>query len=131
MYQYEAQVLKVIDGDTLDLFIDLGFKVGFNTRLRMIGIDTPEKNFPYGKVVKAYLQEILEGNTILLDVTKKDKYGRYLGVVYLNKNDGQSVNDKLIEINMAKAYHGASRADIWTEEELQQTSHPLLTKLQP
>ena len=131
MYQYEAQVLKVIDGDTLDLFIDLGFKVGFNTRLRMIGIDTPEKNFPYGKVVKAYLQEILEGNTILLDVTKKDKYGRYLGVVYLNKNDEQSVNDKLIEINMAKAYHGASRADIWTEEELQQTSHPLLTKLQP
>ena len=127
MYQYEAQVLKVIDGDTLDLFIDLGFKVGFNTRVRMIGIDTPEKWFPYGKVVKAYLKQELEGNTIFLDVTKKDKYGRYLGVVYLNKNDEQSVNDKLIEINMAKAYHGASRADIWTQEELDQTSHPLLT----
>ena len=127
MYQYEAQVLKVIDGDTLDLFIDLGFKVGFNTRIRMIGIDTPEKWFPYGKVVKAYLKQELEGNTIFLDVTKKDKYGRYLGVVYLNKNDEQSVNDKLIEINMAKAYHGASRADIWTQEELDQTSHPLLT----
>ena len=127
MYQYEAQVLKVIDGDTLDLFIDLGFKVGFNTRIRMIGIDTPEKWFPYGKVVKAYLKQELEGNTIFLDVTKKDKYGRYLGVVYLNKNDEQSVNDKLIEINMAKAYHGASRADIWTQEELEQTSHPLLT----
>ena len=130
MYKYEAEVLRVIDGDTLDLFVDLGFKVGFNTRIRMIGIDTPEKWHPYGKVVKAYLQEILEGKVILLDVTKKDKYGRYLGVVYLNKNDEQSVNDKLIEINMAKAYHGASRADIWTEEELQQTSHPLLTKLQ-
>lgn len=127
MYQYEAQVLKVVDGDTLDLFIDLGFKVGFNTRIRMIGIDTPEKWFPYGKVVKAYLKQELEGNTIFLDVTKKDKYGRYLGVVYLNKNDEQSVNDKLIEINMAKAYHGASRADIWTQEELDQTSHPLLT----
>ena len=127
MYQYEAQVLKVIDGDTLDLFIDLGFKVGFNTRIRMIGIDTPEKNFSYGQVVKQYLQQILGGKTIFLDVTKKDKYGRYLGVVYLNKNDEQSVNDKLIEINMAKAYHGASRADIWTEEELQQTEHPLLT----
>jgi len=127
MYQYEAQVLKVIDGDTLDLFIDLGFKIGFNTRIRMIGIDTPEKNFPYGQVVKQYLQQILGGKTIFLDVTKKDKYGRYLGVVYLNKNDEQSVNDKLIEINMAKAYHGASRADIWTEEELQQTEHPLLT----
>ena len=127
MYQYEAQVLKVIDGDTLDLHIDLGFKVGFNTRIRMIGIDTPEKWHPYGKVVKAYLQQELEGKKIFLDVTKKDKYGRYLGVVYLNKNDEQSVNDKLIEINMAKAYHGASRADIWTEEELQQTDHELLT----
>ena len=130
MYQYEAQVLRVIDGDTLDLFIDLGFKVGFNTRIRMIGIDTPEKWHPYGKVVKAYLKQELEGNTIFLDVTKKDKYGRYLGVVYLNKNDEQSVNDKLIEINMAKAYHGASRADIWTQEELDQTSHPLLTTLE-
>jgi micrococcal nuclease len=127
MYQYEAQVLKVIDGDTLDLHIDLGFKVGFNTRIRMIGIDTPEKNFPYGQVVKQYLQQILEGKKIFLDVTKKDKYGRYLGVVYLNKNDEQSVNDKLIEASMAKAYHGASRADIWTEEELQQTDHELLT----
>ena len=127
MYQYEAQVIKVIDGDTLDLFIDLGFKVGFNTRIRMIGIDTPEKWHPYGKVVRAYLQQELEGKKIFLDVTKKDKYGRYLGVVYLNKNDEQSVNDKLIEINMAKAYHGASRADIWTEEELQQTDHELLT----
>ena len=127
MYKYAAEVLRVIDGDTLDLHIDLGFKVGFNTRIRMIGIDTPEKWHPYGKVVKAYLQQELEGKEIFLDVTKKDKYGRYLGVVYLNKNDEQSVNDKLIEINMAKAYHGASRADIWTEEELQQTQHPLLT----
>lgn len=126
MYKYNAQVIKVIDGDTLDLFIDLGFKVGFNTRIRMIGIDTPERWHPYGKVVKAYLQQELEGKKIFLDVTKKDKYGRYLGVVYLNKNDEQSVNDKLIEINMAKAYHGASRADIWTEEELQQTDHELL-----
>jgi micrococcal nuclease len=126
MYQYEALVVRVIDGDTLDLFIDLGFKVGFNTRIRLIGIDTPEKNFPYGKVVKDYLTNLLEGNKIYLDVTKKDKYGRYLGVVYFNRGDEQSVNDHLIEINMAKAYHGASRADIWTDEELQQTSHNML-----
>jgi micrococcal nuclease len=130
MYKYNAQVLKVIDGDTVDLFIDLGFKVGFNTRIRLIGIDTPEKNFPYGKVVKDYLINLLEGNKIYLDVTKKDKYGRYLGLVYLNESDNLSVNELLINENMAKAYHGASRADIWTEEELAQTSHPLLTKLQ-
>jgi micrococcal nuclease len=126
MYKYNAQVLKVIDGDTVDLFIDLGFKVGFNTRIRLIGIDTPEKNFPYGKVVKDYLINLLEGNKVYLDVTKKDKYGRYLGLVYLNESDNLSVNELLINENMAKAYHGASRADIWTEEELAQTSHRLL-----
>ena len=126
MYKYNAQVIKVIDGDTLDLFIDLGFKIGFNTRIRMIGIDTPEKWHPYGKVVKAYLQQILEGQTIYLDVTKKDKYGRYLGVVYLNESDEVSVNQMLINENMAKAYHGASREDIWTDEELSQTTHDLL-----
>ena len=126
MYKYNAQVIKVIDGDTLDLFIDLGFKVGFNTRIRMIGIDTPEKWHPYGKVVKSYLQQILEGQTIYLDVTKKDKYGRYLGVVYLNESDEVSVNQMLINENMAKAYHGASREDIWTDEELSQTTHDLL-----
>jgi micrococcal nuclease len=126
MYKYNAQVLKVIDGDTVDLFIDLGFKVGFNTRIRMIGIDTPEKNFPYGKVVKDYLTNLLEGNKVYLDVTKKDKYGRYLGMVYLNESDNVSINELLINENMAKAYHGASRADIWTEEELAQTTHRLL-----
>ena len=126
MYKYNAQVIKVIDGDTLDLFIDLGFKIGFNTRIRMIGIDTPEKWHPYGKVVKAYLQQILEGEKIYLDVTKKDKYGRYLGVVYLNESDEVSVNQTLINENMAKAYHGASREDIWTDEELSQTTHNLL-----
>jgi micrococcal nuclease len=126
MYKYNAQVLKVIDGDTVDLFIDLGFKVGFNTRIRLIGIDTPEKNFPYGKVVKDYLTNLLEGNKVYLDVTKKDKYGRYLGMVYLNESDNVSVNELLINENMAKAYHGASRADIWTEEELAQTTHRLL-----
>ena len=126
MYKYNAQVLKVIDGDTVDLFIDLGFKVGFNTRIRLIGIDTPEKNFPYGKVVKDYLTNLLEGNKVYLDVTKKDKYGRYLGMIYLNESDNLSVNELLINENMAKAYHGASRADIWTEEELAQTTHRLL-----
>lgn len=126
MYKYNAQVLKVIDGDTVDLFVDLGFKVGFNTRMRLIGIDTPEKSFPYGKVVQKFLTNLLEGKQVYIDVTKKDKYGRYLGLVYLNQFDEFSVNDLLIKENMAKSYHGASRVDIWTLEELAQTTHHLL-----
>lgn len=129
MYKYNAKVLKVIDGDTVDLEIDLGFKVSFKTRVRLIGVDTPEKWFPYGKVVKEYLRQELEGNEIYLDVTKKDKYGRYLVTIYKNIGDTLSVNNLLINQNMAKAYHGASRDDLWTEEELNQTSHPLLKSL--
>lgn len=126
MYKYNAQVLKVIDGDTVDLFVDLGFKVGFNTRMRLIGIDTPEKQFPYGKVVQQYLKKILENQKVYVDVTKKDKYGRYLGLIYLNETDNISINEFLINNNMAKAYHGSSRLDIWTPEELAQTTHNLL-----
>ena len=129
MYKYNAKVLKVIDGDTVDLEIDLGFKVSFKTRVRLIGVDTPEKWFPYGKVVKEYLRQELEGKEIYLDVTKKDKYGRYLVTIYKNIGDTLSINNLLINQNMAKAYHGASRDDLWTEEELNQTSHPLLKSL--
>jgi micrococcal nuclease len=126
MYQYEAIVEKVIDGDTVDIFVDLGFSVWYRERIRLIGIDAPEKKFPYGKVVLAYLTKTLSGKKVFLDVTKKDKYGRYLAQIYLNKNDTESINDSLIKNNMAKAYYGASRSDIWTEEELAQTTHFLL-----
>ena len=129
MYKYNAKVLKVIDGDTVDLEIDLGFKVSFKTRVRLIGVDTPEKWFPYGKVVKEYLRQELEGNEIYLDVTKKDKYGRYLVTIYKNIGDTLSVNNLLINQNMAKSYHGASREDLWTEQELNQTTHPLLKSI--
>ena len=128
MYKYNAKVLKVIDGDTVDLEIDLGFKISFKTRVRLIGIDTPEKWHPYGKVVKAYLQQEIEGKDIYLDVTKKDKYGRYLVKLYKEQGDLLSINNILINQGMAKAYHGGSRDGSWTEEELERADHPLLNK---
>lgn len=126
MYKYNAKVVKVIDGDTVDLEIDLGFNVGFKTRVRLIGVDTPEKWFPYGKVVKAYLKQEIEGKDVYVDVTKKDKYGRYLVTLYKEQGDTLSINNLLVNQNMAKAYHGASRIGIWTDEELAKESHPLL-----
>jgi len=126
MYKYNAKVLRVIDGDTVDLEVDLGFKVSFKTRVRLAGIDTPEKWHPYGKVVTQFLKQEIEGKEIYLDVTEKDKYGRYLAKIYKNRSDTMSVNNLLINQNMAKAYHGGSRDNSWTEEELAQTSHNLL-----
>lgn len=129
MYKYNAKVIKVVDGDTVDLHIDLGFNVSFNTRVRLIGIDTPEKWFPYGKVVKAYLKQELENQDVYVDVTKKDKYGRYLVTLYKEQGDTLSINNLLVNQGMAKAYHGASRVGIWTDAELALEDHPLLKKL--
>lgn len=126
MYNYNGFVDKVVDGDTVDLSIDLGFDIWHKVRVRLIGIDTPEKWFPYGKVVKAYLKQEIEGQQVYINVTKKDKYGRYLVTLYKNQGDTLSINNLMINQNMAKAYHGASRDGIWTEEELNQTDHPLL-----
>ena len=125
MFSYKAIVENVVDGDTIDISIDLGFDIGHRLRVRLIGIDTPEKWFPYGKVVKQYVKQSLEGKHITIHTTKPDKYGRYLVEVYM---DGfrDSFNQHLIDKNMAKAYGGRSRVGLWTDAELEQTTHYLL-----
>ena len=125
MFRYNAIVDKVVDGDTVDLSIDLGFDVWHRTRVRLIGIDTPEKWHDYGKVVKQYVADCLEFKEIEITSTKADKYGRYLVEIYLDGYEG-TFNQHLIDINMAKGYEGASRADLWTEEELALQDHELL-----
>lgn len=125
MYSYKAKVENVVDGDTVDLGIDLGFDIWHNIRVRLVGIDTPEKWFDYGKVVKKYVMKKLEGVQVTIATEKADKYGRYLVDVYL-EGETESFNKHLVKVGMAKEYGGASRAELWTEEELNQTSHPLL-----
>jgi micrococcal nuclease len=125
MFTYKARVENVVDGDTVDLSIDLGFDIWHNIRVRLVGIDTPEKWFEYGKVVKQYVKDSLEGKEITIQTEKADKYGRYLVEVFLS-GYRDSFNQHLIDIGMAKSYGGASRAGIWTDEELAQTSHRLL-----
>lgn len=125
MFKYNAIVDYVVDGDTVDLSIDLGFDIWHKTRVRLTGIDTPEKWFDYGKVVKAYTAEQLEFKQVQISTTKADKYGRYLVEIFVDGIEG-SFNKHLIEQGMAKGYEGASRADLWTDEELSQRDHALL-----
>jgi len=125
MFSYKAIVEKAVDGDTLDLSIDLGFNIWHRLRVRMIGVDTPEKWFPYGKVVKEYVTKLLVGKTIIIDTEKPDNYGRYLVEVRLS-GFRDTFNQHLIDQGMAKAYGGASRTGLWTSEELDQTTHWLL-----
>lgn len=119
MYTYYTKIDKVIDGDTCDVFIDLGFSVWHKERIRLAGIDTAEKNTPLGKALKEFLIKNLEGKLVKLEVSKPDKYGRYLGKIYLNSEE--SVNDQLIRNGLAKPYGGDSKVGLWTEQELSKT----------
>jgi micrococcal nuclease len=117
MYEYYTKIDKVVDGDTVDVFIDLGFSVWHKERIRLAGIDTAEKNTPLGKALKTFLIANLEGKIVKLQVSKPDKYGRYLGTVFL-KDSVTSINDQLIKANLAKPYGGDSKVGLWTAEEL-------------
>jgi micrococcal nuclease len=122
MYEYYTKIDKIVDGDTVDVFIDLGFSVWHKERIRLAGIDTAEKNTPLGKALKTFLIANLEGKTIKLQVSKPDKYGRYLGKIFLTKTSVESINDQLIKNGLAKSYDGESKVGLWTEQELSKTT---------
>lgn len=121
MYEYFTKIEKVVDGDTLDVFLDLGFSVWHKERIRLAGIDTAEKNTAFGKATKTFLSYSLEGQIVRLQVSKPDKYGRYLGVVFLTKDSKESINDQMIKLKIAKPYGGDSKVGLWTEAELQKS----------
>lgn len=122
-YQYPVKIIKIIDGDTVDVDIDLGFGIWIrNERIRLYGIDTPESRTRdkvekrYGLYAKNYLKSYL-GKTSTLR-TKKDgkgKFGRILGefIVYDPATDAhRSVNQMMVENHIAVEYHGQSKEDI-------------------
>jgi micrococcal nuclease len=123
MYEYPVKIVKVIDGDTVDVDIDLGFGIWLRgERVRLYGIDTPESRTRdkvekrYGLYAKNYLKSYL-GKTSTLR-TKKDgkgKFGRILGefIVYDAAKDAyRSVNQMMVENHIAVEYHGQSKDDI-------------------
>lgn len=105
-YKYSATVLRVVDGDTLDLRVDCGFRVWMEDRFRLYGINAPEvygEEKEKGLEAKHYLESVLPvGKPVIVETFKpKDKYGRWLGVIYA---DGDSVNDLMIVAGQAKPY---------------------------
>jgi len=119
MYEYRVkQVLKVVDGDTIDVVIDLGFDISFTSRVRLAGIDTPESRTTdarekiLGKEVKDYLTKALEDATDIVIKTEKvdssEKYGRILGWLFINKTTS-SLNMELVNKGYAWAYDGGTK----------------------
>lgn len=119
MYEYRVKkVLKVVDGDTIDVDIDLGFNVSYTQRVRLAGIDTPEsrttdlKEKALGLEVKEYLKHSLEGAEDVVIQTEKpdssEKYGRILGWLFIN-DDEISLNEKMINDGYAWEYDGGTK----------------------
>jgi micrococcal nuclease len=105
MYQYKCKVLKVIDGDTVDCSVDLGFRISIEMRFRLFGIDAPEMRTDAGKASRAKLLELMPVGSELIVNTNKDKqekYGRYLGTFF--DRDGNNVNVRMVMSGHAAVY---------------------------
>jgi len=125
MYEYRCKVIKVIDGDTVDVDIDLGFDILLkDERVRIMGIDTPESRTrdkvekKFGLASKARLKELIGGKSgpiLKTQINKKGedmrgKFGRILGDFVTE--DGRMVTDILVEEGHAVAYFGGSKDEI-------------------
>jgi len=119
MYEYYVRkVENVVDGDTIDVLIDLGFDILFQSRVRLAGIDTPEsrtkdlKEKALGLESKEYLKKALkDAKSVVIKTEKMDsseKYGRILGWVYIN-GDTVSLNDMMINDGYAWGYLGDTK----------------------
>ena len=115
---YVKKVSKVVDGDTIDVDIDLGFDISFSSRVRLAGIDTPESRTidkmekTLGLESKDYLKKAIDACTSVVIKTEKmdssEKYGRILGWVFLDGSE-ISINQKMIDEGYAWGYMGETK----------------------
>ena len=128
MYEYSCEVDRVVDGDTVDVVLDLGFDILYRSRVRLYGIDTPESRTRdkdekiRGKLAGSFLQEAIDnGNKVIIETKLKDskgKFGRVLGNVII---DGININQLMIENYLAVAYFGQSKDDLEAEHLVNRT----------
>lgn len=111
MYEYKAKLVRVIDGDTIDCYIDLGFNIHVKERVRLKGIDTPEtrtrdlEEKKRGIAAKERVIELFEGvdEFVIQTEIHKGKYGRTIGEVILPP-DNKSLNQMLLDEGHAEVY---------------------------
>ena len=114
-YIYRAKLINVVDGDTVDLAVDVGFRVSITDRFRLLGINAPEMHgtsSPAGKEAKAALASMLAGVETLTIKTHKgqDKYGRWLADIYVNTDGGELLVNKIMVVEgHAVEYFGGAR----------------------
>jgi micrococcal nuclease len=134
------QVIKVVDGDTIDVAIDLGFDISLTKRVRLSGVDTPEsrttdlKEKALGLEVKEWLKKKLQDQTDIIIKTElpdsTEKYGRILGQLFvgdkevLSVNKKKSVNQQMIDEGYCWVYDGGTKKKDFAELEAKRKSKP-------
>ena len=119
MYEYLADVVRVVDGDTMHLNVDLGFNIKYEMPVRLLGLNCPELNTDAGKVAKQFVIDWLNTHAIIEGVhvtenswqvvlhsykDKQEKYGRYLGTILDTSSLGTSLNQALLDSGNAVKY---------------------------
>ena len=121
MYEYECEVTRVVDGDTIDVILDLGFNVLHKARVRLFGIDTPESRTRdkdekvRGKMAAKFLQNAIDSGDVVIRTELKDsrgKFGRVLGTVVVNEVD---INQAMCNAYLAVSYYGQHKDDVEAE----------------
>jgi len=118
VYEYRGKVTRVVDGDTVDCILDLGFNIHHSCRVRLLGIDTPESRTrdreekARGLLSKQALKDLLTEKDFVIKTHKKKakgKFGRVLGELWMEE---KNINKEMIELGYAVEYYGQSKEDI-------------------
>lgn len=105
---HSVKLLRVIDGDTVELEADLGFRLAYKDCFRLARINAPERYKPGGAEAKAHLERLLSGGISRLQTIKKDKYGRWLAEVHVPVDGGV--------LNVSDAMHRDGHAISYIEQ---------------
>jgi micrococcal nuclease len=121
MYEYGCKITRVVDGDTVDADIDLGFSIKFKSRIRLYGVDTPESRTrnldekARGKLASKFLEDCIKKASFVKVKTKLDKKGKFGRVLGSIIADNVDLNQAMIDKHLAVKYFGQSKDDIEAE----------------
>jgi micrococcal nuclease len=112
-YTYSAKLERAIDGDTLELAVDLGFFIKVNVKVRLADIDCPDIETEAGEKAKAFVEKELNEANLIIETRKKERYGRYLTYIYYSPEyeefeeiirHGKLLNEVLVKAGLANRY---------------------------
>lgn len=108
-YTYTATVVRHVDGDTVDLSVDVGFRITVTDRFRLYGVDTPERGQPGHHEATAHNERVAPVGSVVTVHTLKagDKYGRWLAVLFLP--DGSTLNRRIVDEGLGVRYLGGTK----------------------